>query len=435
MRSCLVLSLLVFAMAVVGMPAFGIHAEQNEASLCAVRILTRSSPILPERCIAAVLRLTQDEQPAVSHVRLLTRLALDNERFAVEVSSFEKSRYLWIQDPLAVCQVALLEQLRTVTRDGDELTQWHGLVDSPCVAQYAVMFRAQGRYDTALRANEFAYQLDAGWQDEWSRALNAWAVGKALHEKGDLEAAKQALTAAIPGLLTYDKEIGKEYASYALGRLGEIAEQQGDKRAALGLYTQSIIVSPKHADFFRLSNLLQSQGYTWEEIYAIFAELGQLGTREDPYFWANFAAVFRELGALDQVARILAETPPELANSRIIRGKQAQLAADRGEWHQAADLSKALLEESRLQGDINEIAGWANSLGETLMQLSFGDQAAVYFEEATLLAPSVPYYWFNLGQAYRQQERTAEAKAAFAQALQLKPDYDKAQQALSEMEN
>jgi len=48
-----------------------------------------------------------------------------------------------------------------------------------------------------------------------------------------------------------------------------------------------------------------------------------------------------------------------------------------------------------------------------------------------MVKPDYPEAYYNLGTTYQSTGRTAEAVQAYEQALRIKPDYDKARQALN----
>jgi len=383
-------------------------------------------------CLPILGSVLPEESKVRAAARLTALVALETEQYPQALDLLVPGQSAWSRDPLASYRVVLVERLHSGRVE--DLSRWRGLAPSQYFFYEAARYRTQGRHDRALVAAELAYVLDAGWSDEWSRALNAWIMGKSYHQAGQNTAAQHALEAALPGLITAGTPLGREYAAYAYRRLGEIAEQQGDRETAFEYYVQSILVSPQHANFFRLSDLMLAQGRSLQDVYAVFAQLCRRGPQDNPYLWANSAAVFRERGAPDLARRVLDQVPPELTSTPVIRGREAELAADRGDLQIASSIYRTLLEEARSQGDKSAIAHWANALAEVLSRQGDYAGAVSLFEEATWQMPSVAQYWFNLGQAYRQQGRVSEARAAFRKALALESGYTAAAQALAELE-
>ncbi len=66
-------------------------------------------------------------------------------------------------------------------------------------------------------------------------------------------------------------------------------------------------------------------------------------------------------------------------------------------------------------------------LGVLAAQAGNHEAAIEQIGRAIRLQGNVPFYHFNLGEAYRALQRSSEAAACYRRALQLKPDYAEAQ--------
>lgn len=407
------------------------HWVLNEGARCVLRGVVQRSETQLNNCLPVLQSALSKGNVVHGASRLIALVALETDESAQALALLDPYQSEWASDPFSSYRLLLAK--RRYTGQVEDLSRWRGVALSQFFFYEAFKLRAVSRYDRAIVATELAYLLDSGWNDEWSRGLNAWIIGKTYHQAGQLEAARQAFEVAIPSLVSAEKPLGREYVAYAYRHLGEIAEQRGDLKTAFENYVQSILTSPQHADFFRLSDLMLAQGRNLEDVYAVLAELRQRGPQDDPYLWARSASVFRERNVPELAQRVLDEVPPELVATPNIRGWRAQLAADRGDLQTASEIYRSLLEEARSQGDGRAVAGWANSLAGVVSRQGDNGSAILLLEEATKQMPSVSWYWFNLGQAYQEEGMLPEARGAFQKALGLEPDYTAAAEALVEL--
>ncbi len=402
----------------------------NQGAKCVVTA-TVAAVEKPARCLELLKRTLNNPPTASASAHLATALLFETGSYVQLVLLLEAYPEPFA-DPLLAPRILVARQM--INPAEIALTNWWTLTNSQQLFDLAASLRSKHRQAAADASIDLAYALDVGWRSELDRSFAAFWVGRQFQTSQKWEAAIKAYRAALLGFLEEPQPIGREYAAYSYRRLGEIAEQQGYNEAAVEYYAQSSLTSPQHADFFRMADLMLRQGHGLQEVYAVLADLRRRGPPDDPYLWANSAAVFREWNAPELAQQVLDEVPPRLKETPPIRGKLAQLAADRGDLQTARRIYQSLLEEARSQGDPLAIAVWANALADVLVCQGNNVGAITLLEEATQRAPSVPWYWFNLGQAYRKQDMSDEARVAFQKALELEPGYLEAAQALSEMD-
>jgi len=114
------------------------------------------------------------------------------------------------------------------------------------------------------------------------------------------------------------------------------------------------------------------------------------------------------------------ECGPEIAGRRANLGLALMQA---GAW---SDAEKQLRRAIELDGQVIETR---NNLGVTLAHLGQYDQSFAQFLQVSEPAAA----WNNLGVVLRERKEWSEARAAFRRALALKPDYQKAQLNLAEL--
>lgn len=372
------------------------YSQVNAAWLCLAQEVLQN-PQLPsvEKCLLD-RHISWDEKTAIhSLARLLAAGALQTGVWFKGGNWFDQHEPIWMNDPVTSSRFLLVNYLQG--RQVENFEYWRNIASSQGVFNEASFLRAKGRPDDALVAAELAYRLDSGWRDQWTRGLNAWTIGKANRQAGQIENAKQAFQVAISSWQMADQANAREYSAYAYRHLGEIAEQQGNRDAALDYYSKSILAAPQYANFSRLSDLMQSQRFSLNDVYSTLATLCQRGPSDDPYLWANSVALFRERKAFDLAQRVLDQVPSKLLSTQVIREETARLAIDRGDWRTAEAVYLSLLAQSP--------------------------------KDSSLVAE----YWLSLGRAYQYQGRMQEARSAYEKALALKPDYATAQKALQDL--
>ena len=365
-------------------------------------------------------------------LRLNTTLYFERGMYDVLVAMLQQNKP-WYDDSLFLPRMLVSEFI--LNPNHVELRDLKDWTTSQWLYNFARSLQARGNKRAAEASLELASYLDEGWQDDLSRALTYYQLGRIYQTEKKWDAAVRAYKEALSSFLSVNTAIGREYSAYTHRRLGEILEQQGDPHAAIEYYIQSILVSPQHADFFRPVDLLLRQQRSLQDAYLFLADLRQKGQQDDPYLWSNSALVFIERGAPQMAERVLAEVPIELKDAPAIRAAEARLAMAQGKWTTAESLYAFLLaeEKSANSEDQQRIASLTNALGEAIFQQGRYAEALRWFDEATRLAPTIPKHWYNLGLAYQQLGRRAEARAAFEKALALNPDYAAAQKALRDL--
>ena len=405
----------------------------NLDAICVVRGVSKNLP--SDVCVARLPSYSSNIALVVPAVRLASLVALVSGQDSVARQVLQLELAPQQLDVVTGSRVLLLRYL--YGQQSDDLTLWRGSASSQILVDTASVLKKVGTLDAATETeiSQLAYLLDHAWRDQWQRALNARSVGKQYIERGQLSEAKAAYERAVTSLAKTNEPLAREYACYAYSRLGTIAEQQGDLTSAVVYYEQAILASPQHADFLRPVDLLLRQQRSLQDAYLFLADLRQKGRQDDPYLWSNSALVLIERGAPQMAERVLAEVPIELKNAPAIRAAEARLAMAQGKWATAESLYAILLaeEESANSKDHQRIASLTNALGEAIFQQGRYAEALHWFGEATRLAPTIPKHWYNLGLAYQQLGRRAEARAAFEKALALNPDYTAAQKALRDL--
>lgn len=383
-------------------------------------------------CLIRLPHYLHDADLAPKAVRLASLVALASRQDDITLQILQLELIPQRMDSLSASRVLLLGWLDGIYSD---LSVWRGTASSQIIADTAHWLGMSRASYEIVEAAELAYQLDDAWRNSWQRGLNARAVGKQYSERGQLEQARSAYERAAASFIRAKELLALEYACYAYSHLGAIAEQQGDLAGAVEYYEQAILVSPQHAAFLPVVDIMLRQGHSLDDAYALLAELRQKGVQHDPYLWSNSALVFIERGALQMAEQVLVEVPLELENTSSIRYAKARLAAAQGKWLIAELLYTALLTEEQNEDkpDFQKLASLYNALGEVMLQQVKYTEAVAWFSEAIQLAPTVPKYLYNLGLAYQQSGRIDEARAAFEEALALQPDYVLAQRALHDL--
>ena len=204
-------------------------------------------------------------------------------------------------------------------------------------------------------------------------AAEAFRIGSAHHQAGDLEAAEAAyrqVLSALPG------------HAECLHLMGMLAYQTGRGELALGHLRRAAALRPSAAEYHNnLGGVLRDLGRPGEAIVAYRKAL-----RLQP----GVPDIHRNLGCA---------------------------LADAGQLAPAEDSFRAALRLNPFYVDA------ANDLGKVLAALGRQGEAQACFESAIRLRPSDPTLRNNLAVALRAQDRLDDAIASLRAAVRLRPDY------------
>ncbi|MFZ2491426.1 MAG: cyclic nucleotide-binding domain-containing protein [Thermoanaerobaculia bacterium] len=139
----------------------------------------------------------------------------------------------------------------------------------------------------------------------------------------------------------------------------------------------------------------------------------------------------------------LADEEESTAQAAATAAPEAQVVDDATEIR-LQYLRNTAIEHSRKQNWNDAVQAWqqyialrpqdadaGNALGVLFGKLGRWKDAAGTFEHLVELNPTDATNYFNLGISYRQLDALPQAEHAYRKALEIKPDYDKAKQALS----
>ncbi|MDW8252650.1 MAG: tetratricopeptide repeat protein [Chloroflexota bacterium] len=177
--------------------------------------------------------------------------------------------------------------------------------------------------------------------------------------------------------------------AYRLIREGEAAARQGDLEAAREALMLATVVRPASGWVTRrLGQFLLGPAGDPVAAALVFERAIEQGEgAEDAYVYVEYAHALQQSGRLADAVAVLAAHPIDAALANAIRAEGA-----------------------RARGDLAE--------------------AARLLERATRQGPNDPWFWFALGKVYADQGRTAEARAAWEEALRAAPAFRPARDAL-----
>lgn len=215
-------------------------------------------------------------------------------------------------------------------------------------------------------------------------------------------AAYQAAVAAEPTFAT------------PLRRLAQLLDERGRDAEALTAYQRLIALTPDDADaFYRLGGVLLRQQRVGEAVAAY-----QRAVQLDPHLvdaqvnlgiaLARGAAHKDALVAYAAALRLQPNHAVAHYNMALSQTALGDLAAAQASYRQAQACDPQLVEAT-----IN--------LGQTLINARQFEQAATELRRATQQAPTRFEAWYNLGLALLGQGKTDDARAAFNEALRLRP--------------
>lgn len=172
-------------------------------------------------------------------------------------------------------------------------------------------------------------------------------------------------------------------------RDGDAAVARGDLAAARRAYTLATQVRPASSWTTRQLGrfLLGPAGDPVGAALVLARAIEQGEGDDDPYVYVEYAHALQQSGRLADALAVLSLHPIDTALAHAIRAEGARAAGD--------------------------LVG-----------------AAQLLERATKQAPNDPWFWFALGHVYAGQGRSAEARAAWQQAVQVAPAFQPARDAL-----
>lgn len=248
-----------------------------------------------------------------------------------------------------------------------------------------VTLQQRGELNAAIEAYRRALAL----QPSFPEALGN--MGVALQATGDLEGAIRSLQLAVT--------LRPEF-SEALSNLGNAMQKQGDVDAAISAYQRALAIRPDFAE--ALSNLATA----W---------------KEKQHYAQALATCQRALELQPQYPEALSN----LGNILQAQWQQQQRSQQQPHIHSNEDKAAKSRCSARLSLTDDQPAILCDLAA---IQIREGDLAAsiVAYKKALALKPDYANAHYNLGIAYKDQDRFDEAIQCYSQALKLKPDYAEA---------
>jgi tetratricopeptide (TPR) repeat protein len=239
-----------------------------------------------------------------------------------------------------------------------------------------------------------AYERNLTWKDEvtlWTdvvkgspnKARGYNNLAEAYITEGRLDEAVQAAKRALA--------LKPDYAR-AHYNLGTVNAKLGYLDEAIEAYKTALVFKPNYASaYYSLGVIYHKQGRLPEAVQAYKAAIAYLPDFVESYY--NLGLVYYEQGRFSEAV-----------------GAFAQAVQFRPDYFRAR-----------------------NNLGNAYVQLGQWNEAVQAYKSALAFHPGLAETYYNLGVVYSKQGKSVEAIRALEQALQLKPDYEKARQALKSL--
>jgi tetratricopeptide (TPR) repeat protein len=204
--------------------------------------------------------------------------------------------------------------------------------------------------------------------------------------------------------------------------LGLLAEHQGDYQAAVPLYQQALERHVRDKD----------KAVTWDNLGNVYAALGESEEAISAYRWAGvlnpkFASPWHGLG--DVLSRLNRSEEAIAAYRQAIAldpnepwpyHNLALIYAQQEEYERAIELYQQALPHHR---DERGRAASGHNLGNAYRAAGHTAEALAAYEQAVELDPQQALYFDSLGDLYALLERDEEAVAAYQQAVKLDPNF------------
>ncbi len=263
------------------------------------------------------------------------------------------------------------------------------------------------------------------WQDDltlFGRTLSVTKNNDLMHyniawsyaQAGDLEKAKAHLHEA----LRIDAREDRYYAN-----LGLVYEKSGDKDKAIYYYEEGLKRNPDNDTIHsNLGTTLESSGRKAEALEH-YRKAMAINPRMSPAHY-NYATLMLEQGRVEEAEKELREAIALNSHYREALNELAVLLLNQGRTSESIAPLRELI---RLDpGNVPAIYALANSLARE----SRLDEAVLYYHRAADLDTGNPNAHYNLGVVSSARGDVQDAIGHFQAALQIKPDYAKARQAL-----
>ncbi len=206
---------------------------------------------------------------------------------------------------------------------------------SPAFAQLADAFRKQGRLEEAIATCEQGLHHCPNYSSAYM------VLGRAQHEKGDLEAAREAFQWVL--------QINPESVQ-ALKFLGQIADARNEIPDALASYRMALIFYPHDKEVRARVARLEAQSVTEEETGA--PEMAPVP--QEPAPREAHPAGPEEESTLPEAEEELRAQPPAPVPEHLVTETMAALYAAQGLHDRAADIYGRLAAESPEREDLAE---------------------------------------------------------------------------------
>ncbi len=272
-------------------------------------------------------------------------------------------------------------------------------------AQEATSILTTGKFEDARRALTLLRELE---QDLPESAQVAYNLGLAQEQLGNLAMAEQSYRKATK----LDPLLGEAWL-----RIGQVAEQMGDKGRALSVYQQGIRAAPEAMELYvaRISILL-AQGRHQEAEKAAKDALGVNANALNIY--ANLALIYIQQDKLELGKFIIgrainfvdgADTNTHLhAYLGRIHYLQEHPFEARSEYERALALDPEMLDALLFLSELH------------MDNRAYGAMVPL-LERARKISPDDPAIHMNLGIGYRGLERYEESRKEYERVLELRP--------------
>ena len=321
-KSLLITVALTLLLALAGAPGLSAKLQFNLEALCIARDVDYWQP--QASCPLRLDNYLLQGSLGPAEARLVTALALNPNYAALAQAVIELPLSSEIVDQITATRLLLLRSV--LGEHLVDLAAWRGTASSNILEGTAVYLQRQNDPQGAETAKALAFALDSGWYDNWQRGNNARDQGITALEAGNLVEAQTAYERAIASFAPVNLPAAREYTAYAYFRLAQVAEQSGEVERALEYYRKGIWSSPQHCDFSLPVKLILATGGSMDDVYEYLAGVRRDGPQDNPTLWSYSADILASVGARDMALRVLAETPPLLLDSPLIRSIKAKLA-------------------------------------------------------------------------------------------------------------
>jgi len=282
--------------------------------------------------------------------------------------------------------------------------------------------------------DEFAYQVDTGWEDYWQRGFHAYKQALRCRESGDNQGAKEAFVRAIESLQQATFRASPTYLSLSFAGLADIFAAEQEWNSAIQAYQQSIFYSPKKevASFLQLVRIWQQTGNDADYMLWQFDDMRSSFGATDPYLTSEPVFAFLDAGMVEPARRFLDSAPQEIDASPVILVARGRLCERMRDIECARQYYVRALPEMQEREPL-VAAGLAASLAGQSEAAGNVPEATYYWELAVTLNPNATAYRTLLARTYKRNGELDKARHVLQEGLALQPEDGTLKQTLDEL--